>query len=125
MSDGLVYTFRDGSTTEDVLTWARKFEERGYRTVGQEKVTTPAGRELWVSTIWQGLPSVFGEPNTYETAVFDGPPGLGMAQLLWQGRWYTEAQAVTAQDLVVQNLRSGWDPEAQLSPIEGTEEDLS
>jgi hypothetical protein len=92
----LTWTFRDGSTTTDVLEWARKYEDDDYRTVAYDNVGA-----LRLSTIWQGMPAVFG-PNTYESAILSGH------QLLWQVRYDTEEEAVAGHARLLKRLNAGW-----------------
>jgi hypothetical protein len=118
----LEWTFRDGTKTSDVIEWAMKFEEHAYRQVAEDRIEAP--RLTVVSTIWQGLPpDPWGEPNAYETAVFDGAPPK--AHLLWSKRWHTEDEAVSAHAIVAENVRRGWRPEHGTEPTDVTEEDLS
>lgn len=97
---GLTWTFRDGTTMDNVIEWAKKFEDDSYRVVQRDTVGD------WVlSTIWQGMPSVLGEPNNYETAVLDSN-----AHVVWMKRWHTEESALAGHALTLGMLREGWDP---------------
>ena len=64
------YYDKDGSPITDVLAWAEKFEDRGYKRVAH--TTLPDGKQ--VSTVWLGLDHGWGTgpPLIFETMVF--PP---------------------------------------------------
>lgn len=97
---GLTFTFRDGTTTKNVIDWARKFEDPEYRQVAFDEIDPSRS----VSTIWQGMPSMFG-PNNYETVVFRA------GHIVWASRWYSEEEAAAGHAAILSKLQEGWDPE--------------
>jgi len=99
---GLTFTFRDGTTTENVIEWAMKYEDDQYRHVARDVVG-----EFALSTIWQGMPSVGMAPNNYETAIFRG------GHIIWMTRWSFEEEAVEGHAMTLKLLQDGWEPEEQ------------
>ena len=98
--DRLEYTFRDGTTTHDVIEWARKFEEYDYRRIAEDTFTDESG-EWRVSTIWLGMPSMFGATRVFETAIFHN--GNWEAE----AHWVTEEQATEGHATIVSAVMSG------------------
>jgi hypothetical protein len=102
----LTYTFRDGTTTQDVIAWALKYEDNDYRHVKYDEIHTDEG--LAVSTIWQGLP-VFPDspPEIFSTAVLS----LARGQIvIWEVRTGTEEQALAVHGDLVQSIYLGHKP---------------
>lgn len=97
----LTYTFRDGTTTNDAIEWAKKFEDDEYRHVAYDRFSE-SDRISWaVSTIWQGLPSIGGAPNNYETLVRI----VGASPILQ--RHHTEDEAQEYHRRIVDALLAG------------------
>lgn len=111
----LTYTFRDGTTTTNVIEWARRYEEAGYRIVRQD--TTTVDPDLSVSTIWQGLPEMGGEPQVFSTIVCRGL-GTPTFQVLREARTANEAAAIAIHELWLSNIANGWDP-VEVSDVGG------
>ncbi len=105
---GPIHWDRQGNPL-DTLAWAELYENHNYRQVALTTVTTPAGQEVKVSTVWMGLDQGFGatrQPLIFETAVF--LPGVGD---YYDGVWRcaTEQQAREGHRRIVQALQRGDD----------------
>ena len=98
--DSLEYTFRDGTTTHDVVEWARTFEDHDYRRIANDEFTLPDG--TWqVSTIWQGMPEMFGATRVFETAVFHNEG------LVAEAHYPTEQSAIDGHAEVLAAVKNG------------------
>lgn len=64
-----MYYDKHGEPIDDVILWARLFEDMEYRRVAMDWVG-----ELWVSTVWLGLDHnmwLEGPPLIFETMIFE------------------------------------------------------
>lgn len=59
---------KDGTPISDMMTWAKKIEDRSYKRVAE----TTLSNGKWVSTVWLGLNHQYGDgpPLIFETMVF-------------------------------------------------------
>lgn len=97
--------------------FAQLHNDRRYKAVRQERVTSISGKRLYVSTVWLGIDHGFSEdplapPILFETMVFDdvpellpnGRPGLGHERGQW--RWDSERVALIGHNLIVSGFRA-------------------
>lgn len=69
------YYDKDGTVLSDVLFWAKKYGQQGYKRVAE--TTLSDGK--WVSTVWLGRDHNFipgGKPLIFETMVFQSEKDL-------------------------------------------------
>ena len=127
------YYRRDGTPIEDVLTWARLFENIAYKRVAE----TFLDDGTRISTIWIGLDHSFVEiygddrpPLIFESMVFS--PETKKSELVLSGevhefhedwdceRYSTEAEAIMGHDRLVRKWKEIREQFKTLSPREGS-----
>jgi hypothetical protein len=93
--------------------WALAVGDLEAKRVAEDDVVTPAGRCLWVSTVWLGIDHNWtrtGPPLIFETMAFE----RGMEGVDCQ-RYTTEAQALAGHAALVHAAREGLlDPHADV-----------
>lgn len=100
------YYDKDGEPIDDVMVWARLFEDTQYRFVGQTDVTSEDGAKFRISSVWMGMNHAYhpnDPPLIFETMVFIDEPGA--VELDWADhymeRYTTEAEALAGHKRIV------------------------
>jgi hypothetical protein len=87
---------KDGRPIEQVVYWAKKYEEPGYKRIAE--TTLPDGK--WISTVWLGIDHNHGTgpPLIFETMVFESKDNLGELDL---DRYSTLVEAQAGHEAMV------------------------
>lgn len=98
------YYDRKGMPLDDLMEWARLFEDKDYQIIKQTR-HKEKGREFWLSTVWLGLDHNFGfgPPLIFETMSLEYKPKwneviASETEWEWQERYSTEEEALEARD---------------------------